>query len=60
MLSAAQMPKSVEEAEELIRSTFGEMAHRSKVKEIAATLCLGFSLKTVRLELEIGGYSGVC
>lgn len=42
MLSAAQMPKSVEEAEELIRSTFGEMAHRSKVKEIAATLCLGF------------------
>lgn len=38
MLSAAQMPKSVEEAEELIRSTFGEMAHRSKVKEIAATL----------------------
>eukprot|EP00435_Cladocopium_sp_Y103_P034744 s1431_g9.t1 len=38
MLSASQMPKSVQEAEELIRSTFGEMAQQSKIKEIAANL----------------------
>ena len=41
-LSSALMPKSVQEAEELIRSTFGEMAQRSKIKEIAANLRLGF------------------
>lgn len=38
MLSASLMPKSVQEAEELIRSTFGEMAQQSKIKEIAANL----------------------
>ena len=41
MLSASLMPKSVQEAEELIRSTFGEMAQQSKIKEIAANLRLG-------------------
>jgi len=41
MLSASLMPKSVQEAEELIRSTFGEMAQQSKIKEIAANLQLG-------------------
>ena len=40
MLSASLMPKSVQEAEELIRSTFGEMAQQSKIKEIAANLRL--------------------
>ncbi|CAJ1361492.1 unnamed protein product [Effrenium voratum] len=38
MLQASQMPKSVEEAEALVRSTFGEMATRSKIKQIAANL----------------------
>lgn len=38
MLSASLMPKSVQEAEDLIRSTFGELAQQSKVKEIAANL----------------------
>jgi hypothetical protein len=41
MLSASLMPKSVQEAEELIRSTFGEMVQQSKIKEIAANLRLG-------------------
>lgn len=38
MLSASLMPKSVQEAEDLIRSTFGELAQQSKVREIAANL----------------------
>mmetsp|Transcript_53940 Transcript_53940/g.101133 ORF Transcript_53940/g.101133 Transcript_53940/m.101133 type:complete len:474 (-) Transcript_53940:183-1604(-) len=37
-MATALMPKSVEEAEALVRSTFGEMATRSKVKQIAANL----------------------
>ncbi|CAE7736196.1 FBXO10 [Symbiodinium sp. CCMP2592] len=37
-MASSSMPRSVEEAEALVRSTFGEIASRSKVKQIAANL----------------------